>query len=123
MKFLHFLFTATFSCSALASSACDKPTNDFDGLYCLNKIYLEADNELNINYKSLVPLLNAEGKSSLKRGQLAWIEQRNSSCSRREPEGFYVNLDCASRTTIERSEFLQDRIRECKSSGCLNSRL
>ncbi|MET3134345.1 uncharacterized protein YecT (DUF1311 family) [Oxalobacteraceae bacterium GrIS 1.11] len=109
--------------SAFADSACNAPKNDFDGLYCLNKVYQEADKELNENYKTLAARLDANGKKTLKSGQLAWISERNGSCSKREADGFYVNLDCATNSTIKRSQFLQDRIRECASAGCLNSKL
>ncbi len=109
--------------AAFANSACDKPKNDFDDLYCLNKVYQEADKELNENYKALVAKLDADGKKALKTGQLAWIAARNKNCSKREANDFYVNLDCAASTTIERAHFLQDRVRECASSGCLNSKL
>jgi uncharacterized protein YecT (DUF1311 family) len=109
--------------SAFANSACDTPRNDFDGLYCLNKVYQEADKELNANYKKLAAQLDAGGKQKLKSGQLAWIDSRNKSCSKRESSGFYVNLDCATQTTIERAQFLQDRVRECVSAGCQNSKL
>ncbi len=121
----HWIFAMTLAVSGplLAAEACDKPRSDFDGLYCLNKIYQEADKELNANYKALTPLLDANGKSLLKRGQLAWIKERNAHCSRREGSSFLVDLQCATDTTIARSQFLQDRVRECKSAGCLNSRL
>lgn len=109
--------------SAFANSACDTPRNDFDGLYCLNKVYQEADKELNANYKKLSAQLDASGKQKLKSGQLAWIANRNDACSKREASGFYVNLDCATQTTIERAQFLQDRVRECVSAGCQNSKL
>ncbi len=109
--------------SVLANSACDVPKNDFDGLYCLNKVYQEADRELNENYKKLREKLDDKGKKSLKTGQLSWIEERNTRCSKREGSAFYVNLRCATETTIKRSQFLQDRLRECVSSGCLNSKL
>ena len=109
--------------SAFANSACDTPRNDFDGLYCLNKVYQEADKELNANYKALAAKLDAAGKQKLKSGQLAWIGNRNQNCSKRESSGFYVNLDCATQTTIERAQFLQDRVRECVSAGCQNSKL
>ena len=108
---------------ALANSACDKPQNDFDGLYCLNKVYQEADKELNENYKKLKGKLDSEGKGLLKTGQSTWIEERNTNCSRRDGDEFFVNLSCATNTTIERSNFLQDRIRECVSAGCQNSQL
>jgi uncharacterized protein YecT (DUF1311 family) len=109
--------------AAFANSACDKPRNDFDDLYCLNKVYQEADKELNENYGKLNEKLDSAGKKSLKTGQLAWMKTRNKSCSKHEGEMFYVNLDCAASTTIKRSQFLQDRLRECLSSGCQNSKL
>jgi uncharacterized protein YecT (DUF1311 family) len=121
----NFVFVAALvlSSSALANSACDHPRNDFDDLYCLNKVYQQADAELNANYKKLVPKLDSSGTAALKKGQLAWINDRNSSCSMREKGGFYVDLNCATTMTISRAQFLQDRYRECVSSGCLNSKL
>ncbi len=123
MKIILFALVIGASASAFANSACDVPKNDFDGLYCLNKVYQEADKELNENYKKLNAKLDGDGKKSLKSGQLSWIEERNSTCSKREGSAFFVNLDCATGTTIKRSQFLQDRIRECASSGCQNSKL
>jgi len=123
MKKLMFSLLMIASGASFANSACDVPKNDFDGLYCLNKVYQEADKELNETYKNLSAKLDASGKKSLKTGQLAWIENRNNTCSKREAKAFYVNLDCATSTTIERSRFLQDRLRECSSAGCMNSKL
>lgn len=123
MKKLFVLLALAAPLLAQANSNCDKPVNDFDGLYCLNKVYVEADKELNDRYRDLVGLLDGAGKAALKKGQIAWIKQRNSQCSRREADGFFVNLDCATQQTISRAQFLQDRVRECKSSGCLNSKL
>lgn len=118
-----FLVATAFSSAAQANSACDKPKNDFDGLYCLNKVYQEADTELNANYKKLMAKLDPAGAAALRKGQLAWINERNSNCSRHEGDGFFVNLDCATNRTINRAQFLQDRYRECVSSGCQNSNL
>lgn len=119
------LVVMLFFCSApaFANSACDVPKNDFDGLYCLNKVYQEADRELNENYKKLNSKLDSGGKKALKSGQLSWMQQRNNNCSKHEGTAFFVNLDCATSATIQRSQFLQDRLRECSSSGCLNSKL
>lgn len=108
---------------AFAQQNCDKPRDDFDDLYCLNKVYIETDAELNQVYKDLVGRLTADGRANLKRSQLAWIEERNSSCSRKIDSGFYVNLSCATRTTRSRLQVLQDRVRECRSSGCQPSKL
>lgn len=109
--------------AAHAQTSCDKPRNDFDGLYCLNKVYLEADKELNDNYKKLMEKLDDEGKKTLRNTQRSWIEERDADCSRREDDKFFVNLRCATDTTIARANFLQDRWRECVSSGCRNSAL
>jgi len=102
---------------------CDNPRDDFDGLYCLNKIYIQADKDLNAAYQKLQKQLDSEGKDLLKKSQIRWIESRNSECSYRNENGFFVNLKCAAETTIERTNFLNDRYRECMSSGCLKSKL
>lgn len=123
MKKLIVFLLASLPVVAFANSNCDKPVNDFDGLYCLSKVYFEADKDLNESYKELVSLLDSTGKATLKQSQLAWIKQRNGLCSRREGDEFLVNMDCATSKTIERVQILQSRVRECKSSGCLNSKL
>jgi uncharacterized protein YecT (DUF1311 family) len=123
MKRFLCLATLLLSSAAFANSDCDKPKNDFDGMYCLNKVYQQADSDLNSTYKQLVAKLDADGKGALKQGQLQWIEQRNNQCSLRKGDDFFVNLDCATAITIERTRFLQDRYRECISSGCQNSKL
>jgi len=123
MKKLVLAVLLSVSTAAFANSACDKPKNDFDSLYCLNKVYQEADKELNSNFQKLSGKLDGEGKKALKKGQLAWIQDRNQSCSKTEPGHFYVDLQCATDTTIARAQFLQNRVRECTSAGCQNSKL
>jgi uncharacterized protein YecT (DUF1311 family) len=123
MKQLLVLLALSFVGTVSANSACDRVTNDFDGLYCLNKVYQQADTDLNGAYKQLVAQLDADGRATLKRGQLQWMAERNASCSMRKDDAFYVDLGCATRMTVDRTRFLQDRVRECVSSGCRNSRL
>lgn len=123
MKRLLLVILLVSSGTVVANSACDTPKNDFDGLYCLSKVYQEADKEINEQYKKLQVQLDSKGKAALKAGQLAWIETRNANCSKRETERFYVDLDCATNTTVERLRFIQDRSRECSSAGCQNSKL
>lgn len=123
MKKLALALLLCSSGLARAETACEHPRDDFDGLYCLNKVYQEADRELNENYQKLTAQLNSTGKAALKSSQLAWIEQRNVQCSRHESGKFFVNLRCATDTTVERTHFLQDRLRECASTGCQNSKL
>ena len=122
---LAILTSAAFMFPMLSWGAqnCDKPVNDFDGLYCLTKVYLEADKELNNSYTKLNKVLSSTQKSKLKRGQLAWMRDRNDQCSYHDEGGFYVNMDCATRTTIKRVNFLNERARECSAGSCRDSRL
>jgi len=119
---LSALLLSTLSAFA-AESACDHPKNDFDGLYCMNKVYMQADKDLNESYGKLAKQLDAQDKKALKNGQLKWIQERNDNCSYSDGRGFFVNLECASRTTVERVQFLNDRLRECASTGCQPSKL
>ncbi|ALF59028.1 lysozyme inhibitor LprI family protein [Psychrobacter urativorans] len=122
---LALLTSAAFMLPMLSWGAqnCNKPVNDFDGLYCLTKVYLEADKELNNSYTKLNKVLNSTQKSKLKRGQLAWIRDRDERCSYHNGEGFFVNMNCATRTTTQRVNFLNERVRECTAGSCRDSRL
>jgi uncharacterized protein YecT (DUF1311 family) len=124
MKFkILAIIASTFCVSVMAQQNCDKPRDSFDGLYCLNKVYIETDADLNTAYKDLSGRLSNEGRAKLKQTQLSWIEDRNSKCSRSIDNSFFVNLRCATNTTRTRLEFIQERTRECKSSGCQPSKL
>ena len=114
---------AALLCTATVWADCDKTTTDYDVVYCGTKIYLQADKELNDAYQKLVSKLNTDGKKVLKTGQLAWIEIRNQQCTEKRRNDILVDLDCATRTTVERTQFLTDRYRECISAGCMNSKL
>ncbi len=105
------------------SDNCEKPKNDFDGLYCLNKIYVTADKELNDSYKKLVSKLDPTMKTSLRDSQRKWMETRNAECSWKDERGFYVNMQCATDKTVERKNFLDDRFRECIAVGCQAGKL
>ena len=111
------------STHAIADSACDKPRNDFDGLYCLSKVYQQTDLDLNTAFTQLRDKLDDAGKDALRTSQIAWLKTRDQSCSKHERAGFYVNLVCATNTTTARTEFLQSRYRECISSGCMDSKI
>ena len=106
-----------------AQQNCDSPRDDFDGIYCLNKVYSQTDSELNDVYRDLSSKLAAGDRTALRNRQREWIDQRNASCSRHIEAGFFVNLRCATETTKQPLQVLQERLRECKSSGCQPSKL
>lgn len=127
MLTLSFVITSSLAAlipsTASAAQQCDNPRNDFDGLYCLSKVYQEADKDLNASYGKLVKYLNREQKAILKRGQLAWMRDRNSSCSEYTDDSFLVDMRCATNTTTNRVNFLNERLRECRAGDCRTSRL
>ena len=107
-----------FSGAALADN-CDSTRNTFDDVYCTNKLYADADRELKQNYQKLRGLLNAGQKATLKRAQLAWIRSRDAQCV----EDDAIDVGCRLSTTQERNNWLRERLRECKTVGCMSSRL
>jgi len=104
--------------SSIHADNCDKIKEGFDGLYCLQKLFFQADKELNESYKKLNSLIDSSTKKKLKELQLTWIKERNTECSWKDERGSFVNMDCAKNKTVSQTNFLNDRIRECKSTGC-----
>jgi len=99
---LWFTLLVSSAPALAAPSACDQPRGDVDGLYYLNKVYLQADKDLNESYGELVLRLDPGGKTKLKKSQLACSESRNGSCSYHDERGYYFDLKCVTDTTIER---------------------
>ncbi|WP_288480832.1 lysozyme inhibitor LprI family protein [uncultured Deinococcus sp.] len=109
---------------AQAQQSCNAPQGTFDRVYCDAKVLVRADDELNVSYQKLLGRLNAAGQQLLRQSQRAWLAQRNRDCVEVDPQrGSVVFSDCAVEATTSRLNFLNDRLRECASSGCQNSRL
>lgn len=104
---------------AHAQQSCNSPKGSFDRVYCDAKVLVRADDELNVAYQKLLGRLNAAGQQLLRQGQRAWLAQRNRDCVEVDPQrGSVVFSDCAVEFTTTRLNFLNDRLRECASSGC-----
>jgi len=116
-KYLLAISMLLLTNTAMADN-CNNPRDDFDSLYCLNKVYQQADKDLNKAYKKLKKALKKNGRRKLRSTQRQWIKKRNNNCSFRRNGMFFVSLSCTTRLTIERTNELQDRIRECKATGC-----
>lgn len=102
--------------AAHAAGECDKYRTSYDKTYCMAKIFFESDNELNASYKDLRGLVNDTTKQQLKESQLEWIRYRNGAC---ESDGA-INVACNYRVNHSRTEYLRDRVRECKAGTCRN---
>jgi uncharacterized protein YecT (DUF1311 family) len=121
---LKITLAATLTLAGLAlitgaqAAGCGTPRNAFDTVYCASNLFAQSDKSLNQTYGELRKLLPVDQQALLKQGQLAWIKQRDSQCSREEADGYFVNLDCAVTLTENRLEMLKERLRECASTGC-----
>jgi uncharacterized protein YecT (DUF1311 family) len=123
MKKIAVVLAAAFIPMAAHAAGCAKPRNAFDQVYCASTVFSQADRDLNAQYGRLRTHLNPAQQASLKSGQLQWLKQRDQQCSEEKESGYFVNLDCAVNMTQERLAFLQERERECNSTGCVNDKL
>jgi uncharacterized protein YecT (DUF1311 family) len=110
------------SVSAFADN-CDNARNTFDEFYCKDKLYIQADKDLNTAYGELMRALPNASKKTLKSVQLEWMRGRDSQCIEERDDEIVLFVNCRLNKTIEQTNFLQDRLRECKSTGCQPSRL
>jgi uncharacterized protein YecT (DUF1311 family) len=110
--------------TAQAQSNCNTTLNSFEDVYCSSKVFIKADDDLNTVYQRLVKRLGASGQATLRRTQRAWVAGRNSECSEQDSKlGTVISMSCAVDKTTSRTNFLNDRLRECLSSGCQPAKL
>ncbi|WP_454690433.1 lysozyme inhibitor LprI family protein [Achromobacter aloeverae] len=114
---------SAFVATGAQAAGCAKPRNAFDQVYCSGNLFSQTDHDLNTAYGDLRKQLKPAQQDALKKGQLAWIKTRDEQCSYEKPNGYYVNLDCAVSMTQQRLDFLKERERECKSTGCQDSKI
>ena len=120
LKLWALFILMTISSVSLANN-CENPRNTYDDVYCINKVFHDADRDLNKSYAELRKHLTQSQKNTLKRSQLAWIKQRDANCSN-EAQGM-VFAQCNLDETTTRNLWLRERIRECKTIGCQSKRL
>jgi len=112
------VFTGMFlmvSMTAFAEGECDKYTNSYDKTYCFSKLLVESDKELNEVYKQLKSRLKPGLKVKLTEIQREWMNHRDGACQAR-PGTILVN--CNYYVNRERTEYLRDRLRECRTGNC-----
>lgn len=110
--------------SAVASAAnCDQTRNSLDAVHCSNLVYQQADQELNNTYKALMSKLTTTDKKNLRTLQRQWIKQRDQACTMQSVDmGEVINSSCLLDQTTARTNWLSDRLRECKTVGCISSK-
>lgn len=94
---------------------CDKYSNSYERTYCMSKLFVESDNELNDVYKQLRAKLNKSGQTDLKNAEVRWLKYRTSRC---ETSPGTIDVRCSFYVNVDRTNFLRDRLRECRSGMC-----
>lgn len=105
--------------TATLAAGCDNPRNAYDSTYCAALEMVQLDQELNVEYKKVMGLLNPQQKQTLKQSQLQWLKSRDNDCS----DGSLLYLSCSNKTMKSRIDFLKSVERECKSTGCDSNKL
>lgn len=110
--------------SSMAWAAnCDQTRNSLDAVHCSNLVYQQADQELNKTYKALMGKLKTTDKKHLRTLQRQWITQRDQACTMQSVDmGEVINSSCLLDQTTARTNWLNDRLRECKTVGCISSK-
>lgn len=105
--------------TAHAQNSCNYPNGTFDQVYCVNKVTLQADAEMNVVYQKLLRKLAPSAQQTLRSTQRAWMAKRDDDCV----DGYTVYVKCTHDMTVSRLNFLNDRLRECNSAGCQPNKL
>jgi uncharacterized protein YecT (DUF1311 family) len=104
-----------FSTTAFALGEWDNYTTSYDRTYCFSKLLVESDKELNEVYKQLKSGIKPDSKRKLTEIQREWMHYRDNTCQE-EPGTIIVN--CNYYVNKGRTEYLRDRLRECKTGNC-----
>lgn len=110
------LFAALVSTNVFAADGCTNPKKPYDQTYCMAKLFLESDSELNQAYNNLMSVIPSDVKKQLVTAERNWIHYRDNSCTM----GGTIDVSCNFQVNKARLEYLQDRIRECKTGHCQN---
>lgn len=100
------------STTLYAMGECDKYRTSYDRTYCMSKLFVESDKELNSVFKELKSMLRPDVKKGLTETQREWIGYRDTVC---QDQPGTINVDCNYKVNRERTEYLRDRLRECKT--------
>ncbi len=117
------LLVSMFAFGFGKAAGCERTSTEFDGLYCVVQLYVQADKELNDVYKELFGKLNKQGQGLLRVAQIKWIAARDQASGKMLDGERVFYMDTATQMTTERAAFLKACLRECNSTGCVNSKL
>lgn len=105
------------SCVANANNNCNfssPPNNYYDRSYCLAKLFVASDNQLNDTYQQLRKRLSDGQKDRLNLGQRIWLDYRSSQCLTDNK----FDLECNLEINNARITYLQSLIKKCDAGHC-----
>ncbi len=100
---------------AQAQGECDKYPSGYDQTYCFSKLFVESDKELNSVYKDLRGLIGEAARKQLADVEKDCMKYRDQTC---QPSPGTIDVDCNYQVNRKRTEYLRDRLRECKAGLC-----
>jgi uncharacterized protein YecT (DUF1311 family) len=103
--------------AARAQGECDRYTTSYDKTYCMAKLFVESDKDLNEVYGALSKVIGEPVRLQLRDTQRTWIKYRDHAC---ESKGT-IDVQCNYRVNHDRANYLRDRLLECKAGACRNA--
>ncbi|WP_424951532.1 lysozyme inhibitor LprI family protein [Deinococcus sp.] len=89
----------------------------------------KANQDMNTAYQQLMKKLPASDQPTLRYSQDFWVGRRALDCwvayggPEHDGAGYYIDDVCFLKSTISRINFLNNRYRECLTSGCQPAKL
>lgn len=102
---------------ATLTQQCNTYKTSYDRTYCVAKLFMASDGELNDVYKKLRNHVKGAVGDALVHTQRDWIKYRNGACS---ADGT-IDVDCNYKVNRDRTNYLRDRLRECETGSCNNA--
>lgn len=101
--------------TATLTSQCSRYHTSYDVTYCVGKLFVQSDKELNDVYAKLKGLLRGDTRTGLVDIQRQWITYRNGACA--DGRGA-IDVECNYQVNRDRTNYLRDRLRECETGTC-----
>ncbi|HEX7389917.1 MAG TPA: lysozyme inhibitor LprI family protein [Acidiphilium sp.] len=94
---------------------CGSYRTAYDRTYCVTKLFLKSDQELNTVYGKLESAVAGDTRQGLVQVQRDWIRYRDHAC---EAGAGSIDVVCSYHVNHARTDYLRDRLRECKAGHC-----
>lgn len=94
---------------------CGSYRTPYDRTYCVAKLFMRSDQELNTVYGKLESAVTGDTRQGLVQVQRGWIKYRDRAC---EAGAGSIDVVCSYHVNRARTDYLRDRLRECEAGRC-----